>query len=514
MGEAPPEFAPESMPSNWSRTPYAEYRVAPFLAGLHFYVRFGDSQRDGCPLGVVEALASGMVAILPISLEPVFEDGAIYASAAEVTSIIARLAGNPVAYATQAMKGRAVVVRKFSVSGYAEAVSALLKTLPQVHPRQSPALSAVARRHRVLMISSNGEGIGHLTRLLAIAERLPPDVEACFFTLSQAAEIVQQRGFPVDIAASHRAHALDDDSWNEWLIAELSLACRYFDPSAVVFDGSVPYAGLLVFAEARRDLSWLWVRRGLWQDDKRYVTDGHVSFDRVIEPADFCHSEDEGETAYRRDRVFNVDPILLIDPADRLDRAEARRQLGLDADRTCVALNLGPDSHAGLIAMRDRIMVRLARESGLTVVNLSSPLDHRAPVAEGVRSLKLFPLTTYARAFDLVIGNAGYNNFHECIFGGVPAIFVPKEGPEMDDQLLRARFAEGAGLSLTLRVGDPFRVDATITRALSPDFAVQVSQRAARLSFRNGATQAAQLVAEAARAWRVGLSLVDSLPRL
>ena len=49
----------------------------------------------------------------------------------------------------------------------------------------------------------------------------------------------------------------------------------------------------------------------------------------------------------------------------------------------------------------------------------------------------------------------------------------------------------------------------TITRALSPDFAAQVRQRAARLSFRNGATQAAQLVAEAARAWRVGLSLVD-----
>ena len=203
MGDTPPWMA-GALPANWTVTPYADDAVAPFLAGLHFCLRFTDGRFDGCPLGVIEALASGMVAILPIALEPVFEDGAVYAGAAEVNSIIARLAGNPVAYATQAMKGRAVVARKFSVTGYADKMADLLAALAPASQRAVHRPEPLVRRHRVMMISSNGEGIGHLTRLLAIAERLPPDVEACFFTLSQAAEIVQQRGFRVDIVASHR----------------------------------------------------------------------------------------------------------------------------------------------------------------------------------------------------------------------------------------------------------------------------------------------------------------------
>ena len=52
------------------------------------------------------------------------------------------------------------------------------------------------------------------------------------------------------------------------------------------------------------------------------------------------------------------------------------------------------------------------------------------------------------RRVDLMVVNAGYNTFHECIHGGVPSIFVPNEARELDDQhvraAIRAKFGPGA----------------------------------------------------------------------
>ena len=79
--------------------------------------------------------------------------------------------------------------------------------------------------------------------------------------------------------------------------------------------------------------------------------------------------------------------------------------------------------------------------------------DRRAALElpEGVRSLSEFPLSRYLRAFDLVISAAGYNSFHELLLAGVPAIFVPNEHPQQDDQLARARFVERQGLGACVR---------------------------------------------------------------
>ena len=43
-----------------------------------------------------------------------------------------------------------------------------------------------APRTRVLLMSSNGAGMGHLTRLLAYAQHLPPRIEPYVLSLSQA----------------------------------------------------------------------------------------------------------------------------------------------------------------------------------------------------------------------------------------------------------------------------------------------------------------------------------------
>ena len=54
---------------------------------------------------------------------------------------------------------------------------------------------------RILFTTSNGTGLGHLTRSMAIARRLPDGVEPLFLTLSAAAPVVEEMGFPVEYVA-------------------------------------------------------------------------------------------------------------------------------------------------------------------------------------------------------------------------------------------------------------------------------------------------------------------------
>ncbi|MDQ2676959.1 MAG: hypothetical protein M3Y34_09135, partial [Actinomycetota bacterium] len=57
--------------------------------------------------------------------------------------------------------------------------------------------------NRILFLSSNGTGLGHLTRSMAIARRLDKSLEPSFFTLSGAAPVVADQGFEVEFAASY-----------------------------------------------------------------------------------------------------------------------------------------------------------------------------------------------------------------------------------------------------------------------------------------------------------------------
>ena len=82
----------------------------------------------------------------------------------------------------------------------------------------------------------------------------------------------------------------------------------------------------------------------------------------------------------------------------------------------------------------------------------------------------LYPVSDYLGAVDLMVTNAGYNSFHECVYGGIPAIFVPNESPEMDDQNLRATYAYASGLGLRLRASEFSRVKAMVDIAMSDDF--------------------------------------------
>ena len=125
----------------------------------------------------------------------------------------------------------------------------------------------------------------------------------------------------------------------------------------------------------------------------------------------------------------------------------------------------------------------------------------------------LYPVSDYLGAIDLMVTNAGYNSFHECVYGGVPAIFVPNESPEMDDQHLRATYAYASGLGLRLRASELSRVRAIGDIAMSDDFRRELRRRSARLTFIDGAAEAAEAIEQLVFSVRANGPLHESLAR-
>lgn len=343
---------------------------------------------------------------------------------------------------------------------------------------------------RILFTTSNGTGLGHLTRSMAIARRLDPDLEPFFITLSAAAPVVEQMGFPVEYVASYATPGSGNDyRWSRRLRGRLRAAIAELDPRIVVFDGTHPYEALL--GALRSESVAVWCRRPLWKAGSSRVPLGRAgAFDAVLEPGELAESEDRGPTVALRDRAHRVDPVVLLDRGELLPRERAEAELGLEPGLTNVLVTLGQGSEVR--GANARTLELLARAEGVQVAALSSTLATVDAVPKGVVQLRAtYPMSRYFAAFDAAIAAAGYNAFHELIALGVPSLFVPM--PRLtDDQPARARWAQGAGVGLGLSGPDDSALEGQLERLLDPAERQAIAARIAELAPRNGAAEAAE----------------------
>ena len=347
---------------------------------------------------------------------------------------------------------------------------------------------------RVLFTTSNGTGLGHLTRSMAIARRLGPELEAMFITLSAAAPVVEQMGFPVEYVASYATPGSGNDyRWSRRLRARLRAAIAEIGPRVVVFDGTHPYEALL--GALPNEAVTVWCRRPLWKAGSSRVPLGRAgAFDAVLEPGELAESEDRGPTVPLRDRAHCVDPIVLLDREELLPRETAEAQLGLDPDRPHLLVSLGQGSEVG--GLSSRALEALAKHPEIQVAALSSALANVDAPPDGVVQLRsTYPMSRYFAAFDGAIAAAGYNAYHELIALGVPSLFVPLHR-DTDDQPARARYAEAAGVGLGVTGPDDPQLEAQIGRLL--DECQGIGERLAMREEPEGAREAAGWLGELA----------------
>jgi UDP:flavonoid glycosyltransferase YjiC (YdhE family) len=355
---------------------------------------------------------------------------------------------------------------------------------------------------RVLFITSNGTGLGHLTRSMAIARRLDPSLEPLVITLSAAAPVVREAGFGVEYVASYTTPGAGSDwRWSRRLRGRLREAIGEAAPRLLVFDGAHPYQALIDALGAGRGTRTVWCRRAMWQPGSNPGALGRTGFfDAVLEPGELAEADDRGPTVARRAEAHRVGPIVYCDDADLLPRPEAERELGLEAGKVNVLVQLGqgPEVREAV----DRCLRHLAGRDGVQVAALSSAIARLDSVPEGVVHLgATYPMSRYYAAFDLAVSACGYNAYHELIRFRVPALYVPM--PRLtDDQPARARHAERLGVGLGVDGPASEGIEDLLDELLGPERRRGMRERLDELHLADGASQAARWLEELAAAER------------
>ena len=482
-----------ALPPGWTLIDPASSSVRDFLAGLDAYVHLAAAGAQPLRFELLEALASGLPVVLAPALQATFGEAAVYVGGEGLPAAL-RGIERPSVRAMLAERALQLVEERFSREAHCKRLRALIG--PPAPVRSLTLRREQRPRQRVLFMSSNGIGMGHLTRLLAVARRCPRSIEPVFLAMSQAAKVVEEFGYLVEFTAHHLYLDQDVEPWNRALTTLIGDMLAFYDARALLFDGNVPYRGLIDARQEHPEIPFLWCRRGMWRPGAgRVALDRARYFDAVLEPRDLAEAYDRGETGYHDRQSWRVDPILLLARGELLPRALARAELGLDPDRPAILIQLGSRNNYDYgelfeVAhrhLRQRYDVQIAVAEWLIAETAEEPPPHAI-------HLRAYPLCRYFHAFDLALSAVGYNSFHELIYHGLPTIFVPNEHPSMDDQLMRALFAERRGLGCCVRTGEPFKVRRALDRLMDEDERAAMAARCRALAASSGAAAAATLI--------------------
>ena len=365
--------------------------------------------------------------------------------------------------------------------------------------RSEPASDA--RQRPVMFVASNGVGVGHVSRLLAIARRMDARTPLLFATQAQAVPAIEQLGYLAEYMPSASYVGGDFAHWDSWFRHDLETLVDAYDPALVVYDGNNPSHCLMQAVAARRDCGLAWIRRGMWGPLNSPFMDNARWFDLIIEPGELEGQADEGITAQRRDEAVLVPPIRLLDSDELFPRAEAARRLGLDPARPSVLIQLGAGYNRDVVTLVDALITELQQVDKLQIcvaewLNGTQPLSYWPDVSY----LRGYPLSQYFKAFDFSISAAGYNTFHEIVNFDLPTIFVPNRHPSMDDQAGRSTHAQARQAAFELDESDLGDLPDLVNLLMDGKARSFLQSNSATLHQSNGAADAARLLTELHRA--------------
>jgi predicted glycosyltransferase len=354
---------------------------------------------------------------------------------------------------------------------------------------------------RILFYAVNGLGLGHVTRLMAIARKIRerrPAAQILFLTSTDADAVLAKEDFAAVKVPSKTArsrHRLSTPAFAELVQSVTWSAVSAFHPHLLTVD-TFP-AGAL--QELLPLLTWEMLRAFVFREQRLeraehpLVQNSLALYDRILVP----HRPGEAEIRAPQDvPAFWVGPVFIRDRSESLSRKDARERLGLPEEGKLlyVAYGGGGDPEAGRRLERTAEALRGMDAEGAYAIG---PLSERLAPLEGLKRLhriRYYPMAECLNAFDGAISAAGYNSVMELLHHGVPSLLIPLER-QVDDQAARCRWAERAGAALSL-AGDPSAEElrSGVRRLLDPAVAESLRARAQALVPANGAGEAARLL--------------------
>lgn len=356
------------------------------------------------------------------------------------------------------------------------------------------SISAGESKECMLFMPTNGTGLGHLTRLMAIAKRVRqnrPEIEIVFYTTSIAMPLIIQEGF-IGYYLPSKAQlpaATTNRQWDQLLRNQLDTIFDLHTPNTLVFDGTFPYEGLVSAMNDAKGLRRVWVQRGERKKKSRDKVAGMEKyFDLTIIPGEAGGASEEAGK-----RIFRTDPVIFLDKSELLDHDTARKLLMAPEASKIVYVQLGAGNISDTSSTIAILLSVLKERDDIHVVLGESLIGKRLDIAlENGIVLRDYPNSRYFNAFDLAVSAAGYNSFHELMYFGVPTIFIPNEQTVTDDQIARTKRAENAGAAIVVRESLPDgekrdALEREIGKMVEKKFSQRMRKTASELVKRNGA---------------------------
>ncbi len=357
----------------------------------------------------------------------------------------------------------------------------------------------MTRRPRLLFYAVNGLGLGHVTRLIAIARqvrRQVPEAEIVFLTSSEAESVIYREGFAAFKVPSKtlRAEANIRPATYARLLQTLVLnLVAAFNPHVLIVD-TFP-AG--VIQELLPVLRWDGRKVFVYRAQRLEIAHSPLMQNtlQLYHLAIVPHYENEEDTPLP-DGLPAVwtGPILIRDRSEAKSREDARRILNLPLDIPIVYITFGG---GGDKEMNRALHLATDALAGLTNVHLAvacAPLYRGdMPRSANITLVDYYPMAELYAAFDAAISATGYNTTMELLHHGVPTAFIPF-ARQVDDQEARARHiaAVGAGLLLPILEAEPLRN--AVTRLLDSEVAGEMRLAAQELVPDSGAERAATAI--------------------
>lgn len=353
---------------------------------------------------------------------------------------------------------------------------------------------------RILFYAVNGLGLGHVTRLLAIAReirRLRPETEILFLTSSEADSVIYEEGFPAvkvpskniaresGLRARIHVRILQETAWSIF---------SSFNPHVTVVD-TFP----LGFAyELDPVLKWraskfvfIYRQRREEKTSQKRFQSALSQYNLIIVP----HEKQEfGIMLPRGVRTIFAGKIIIRNKKDLLPAQQVKTAHNLPMDKKCVLITLGGGGQEGLENVIDSILgifeeypeIHPAAAHGSLLRSLS-PRDNCTVIKQ------YFPFCELYHAFDYVIAGCGYNTVNELLYFNKPALFLPFER-QVDDQERRAQILHDAGLGLMASPYDTADIKEKFTKILNEEVYASIKNNLKKKRFKNNAGKSARAI--------------------
>lgn len=342
---------------------------------------------------------------------------------------------------------------------------------------------------RPLFVCTNGTGVGHLTRVSAIARHAPASVKPVVLTMCAASQIPMWANIAVEYYPTRAYSGMEQRDWNRRLAGTILNVVEAHDVDAMIFDGPWPYAGLIRAADARSDLPLIWCRRGMSKSPSPALLEKAKRFDAILVPGELAGAADPDEID-RLSHVLPLDPVLLTDAHDLVDVHTARQELGLDPERPAVLVQLGAGNINDTRALQEEVVRAIAMHTTAQICLARSAISNQTTDQQHVATVSRYPLGTHLRAFDFAVSACGYNSFHELVAAAVPAVLIPNLSTSTDDQGRRAETAARLGLALHAHPERPEDISQAVRDITDPEIAAGLRRRCAEAFPGNGAATA------------------------